>query len=146
MTYRAFFDANVLAYGFDKSAPEKREIAQELIREWLPSRKMVISTQVLQELFIVLTRGLKPSLPTEKARKVIEDFSKIEVHLVEPEIILRAIDVSQKHKISFWDALIVSAASKARCRVLFTEDLNHGQKIEGVKIVNPFQIRETAAI
>ena len=97
---------------------------------------MVISTQVLQELFVVLTRRLKPNLPIEKARKVIEDFSKIEVSLIEPEIILKAI----------WDALIVSAAAKARCRVLFTEDLNHGQKIEGVKIVNPFQIRETEAI
>jgi len=53
---------------------------------------------------------------------------------------LKAIDIFQKHKISFWDALIVSAASEARYRVLFTEDLNHGQKIEGVKIVNPFQM------
>jgi len=103
---------------------------------------MVISTQVLQELFVVLTRRLKPGLPIEKARKVIEDFSKIEVSLIEPEIILKAIDVFQKYKISFWDALIVSAAAKARCRVLFTEDLNHGQKIEGVKIVNPFRIQE----
>ena len=142
MTYKVFFDTNVLAYGFDKNDLKKQKIAQDLVREWLPSRKMVISTQVLQELFVVLTMRLKPSLPIEKARKVIEGFSKIEVSLIEPEIVLKAIDVSQKHKISFWDALIVSAASKAGCHVLFTEDLNHGQKIEGVKIVNPFRIKK----
>ncbi len=140
MTYKAFFDTNVLAYGFDKSAPEKQKIAQELVREWLPSRKMVISTQVLQELFVVLTRRLKPGLPPEKACKIIEDFSKIEISLIETKTILKAIDISQKHKISFRDALIVSSALEAGCRVLFTEDLNHGQKIEGVKIVNPFRI------
>ena len=139
MTYKAFFDTNVLAYGFDKSIPEKQKIAQELVREWFPSRKMVISTQVLQELFVVLTRRLKPGLPAEKARKIIEDFSKIEISLIEPKTILKAIDISQKHKISFWDALIVNSALEAGCRVLFTEDLNHGQKIEGVKIVNPFR-------
>lgn len=137
MSYKVFFDTNILAYAFDKSSPGKSEQAKKLISQWMPTGRMVISTQVLQELFVVLTKKLEPKLSADNAGEVVESLLGIEVKVVKPDIILRAINISKENMVSFWDALIISSAFDSKCRVLFTEDLNRKQMIAGVKIVNP---------
>ncbi len=139
MSFKAFFDTNILVYAFDRNSPEKREKARALISHWMPSGNMVISTQVLQELFVVLTRKLKPGLSADEAEDVLKSLVSLEIKITDPETIFQAIQILKENAISFWDALIVSAALSSRCKVLFTEDLNSGQIIAGVRIENPFE-------
>jgi len=139
MNFKAFFDTNIFAYAFDRSNPEKKEKARALISQWMPSGNMVISTQVLQELFVVLTRKLKPGLSTSEAEEVLKSLLPLEIKIIDPEMIFQAIQILKEHNISFWDALIISAAVSSRCKVVFTEDLNPGQIIAGVRIENPFE-------
>jgi predicted nucleic acid-binding protein len=91
---------------------------------------------VLQEYFVASTRklGLDPSL----AKNRVQIFSRLEVVNITPEDVCSAIDIHRLHGLSFWDSLILHAARKAGCSVLLSEDMNHGQKIEGVRIINPF--------
>jgi len=138
MKYRAFFDTNILAYEFDSSDILKHEKARDILDIWRPSGFLVISTQVIQELFVVLTRKFRPALPVNDAEEVIKAYSSCNIHTISVETILKAIRISDDHSLSFWDGLIITAAKEARCKVLFTEDLNHGQMIWGIKIVNPF--------
>ncbi|GAB6886537.1 PIN domain-containing protein [Desulfothermus okinawensis JCM 13304] len=137
--YRAFFDTNILVYLHDEGSPEKRSIAKELVSMWFPTGKMVVSTQVYQELYVVLTKKLRPPLSSHIA---LEELKKLNLGVrtvvIIPPLIFEAITIQKENKISFWDALIVSAAIYGRCKVIFTEDLNHGQIIKGVKIENPF--------
>ena len=139
MSYKVFFDTNILTYAFDQDSPEKNEQAKELISQWMPTGRMVISTQVLQELFVILTKKLEPGLSPDNAAEVIESLLSLEIDVVETDTILEAIRVSKENTISFWDALIISSAFDSKCRVLFTEDLNREQIISNVKIENPFK-------
>ena len=136
--YKAFFDTNILACEFDKSEHRKQALVVDLINEWRPSGRMIISTQVLQELYVVLIQKLKPALKEEIAEEIIRNYSKLDVVIIDPSLILNGIGIKRKYKISFWDALIVAAARRAGCKILFTEDLSHGMKIAGIEIVNPF--------
>jgi len=136
--YKAFFDTNILAYEFDKSEHRKQALVVDLINEWRPSGRMIISTQVLQELYVVLTQKLKPALKEEIAEEIIQNYSKLDIVIIDPSLILNGIGIKRKYKISFWDALIVAAAQRAGCKILFTEDLSHGMEIAGIEIVNPF--------
>ncbi len=138
MMYKAFFDTNILAYEFDSREDKKQTLAVDLINEWRPSGRMIISTQVLQELYVVLTQKLKPALKEEIAEEVIQNYSELDVVIGDPSLILNGIGIKRRYKISFWDALIVAAAQKAGCKILFTEALSHGMKIAGIEIVNPF--------
>jgi len=133
---RAFFDTNILVYSDDKRDPAKQLKAHSLIREHRSDRTGVVSLQVLQEYFVNTTRklGLDPGV----ARRRLEVFSRFD--LVEPRLsdVLAAIDLHRLHHISYWDALIIHCARISGCQVVFTEDLQHGQIIDGVRIVNPF--------
>ncbi|SMP08728.1 Predicted nucleic acid-binding protein, contains PIN domain [Desulfurobacterium pacificum] len=135
---KAFFDTNILAYEFDSRNTTKQEIASTLLTQWRTSGRIVISTQVLQELFVVLTKKLKPPLKESIAKEVIKTYSEFPVVIVNPNLILKAISIKERHKFSFWDSLILSTAIEAKCSILFTEDLSHGTVIEGVQIINPF--------
>lgn len=131
-----FFDTNILFYSDDKRSPAKQKLALSLIKTHRENKTGVVSLQVLQEYFVNATRklGLDPAI----ARRKVEIFSRF--NLVEPELsdVLAAIDFHRLHQISFWDALVVHSARESGCRVLLTEDLHHGQVIDGVRIVNPF--------
>ncbi len=135
-TPRAFFDSNILFYSEDKRDPQKQQTAQSLIRSYRVTRSGVVSLQVLQEYFTNATRklGLDPAI----ARRKVEIFSRF--HLVEPVLsdVLAAIDLHRLHQISYWDALIVHCAKKSGCQSVLSEDLNHGQVFDGVRVVNPF--------
>ena len=104
MKVKAFFDTNILAYAFDQRSPEKRKKAKDLIALWMPSGDMVISTQVLQELFVVLTRKFAPAISLDNAKKVLETFSPVETIKIDHEKIFKAIEMSRLQKVNFFRA------------------------------------------
>jgi len=129
-----FIDTNVFVYSIDAGHPAKRAKAIEIISE--SATRCTLSVQVLQEFYNIATQKLKLS-PSE-AKSVVEMLSRKRVLQPGPELVLEAIDTSERHKISFWDALIVESAVATGCHLLITEDLNHGQTIRGVRVHNPF--------
>ena len=133
---RTFFDTNVLVYCDDKSEPVKQLRALEVLDEHTRARTGVVSLQVLQEYFVTVCRkfGLDPGT----ARRKVEIFAMLDV--AEPNVgdILAAIDLHRFQGFSYWDALVLRMAKQAGCRVLLSEDMQHGQAVDGVKIVNPF--------
>ena len=133
---RRFFDTNVLIYADDEDAGEKRDRGRSLIEEALVTGSGVLSTQVLQEFFSIATRKL--AVDPAVARRKVELLAEMDVVRIDLDLILGAIDLHRLHSISFWDALVVRAAALAGCAVVLTEDLQHGQVIDGVRIENPF--------
>ncbi len=131
-----FFDSNILAYMDDTSSPVKQRVAIDLVEEHLRNETAVFSLQVLQEYFSVATRKLR--VPVELAQQKIEIFARHRVVCFEPRDIVSAIELHRLTHISFWDALIVHAARAAGAAVLYSEDLQHGGVLGGVRIVNPF--------
>ncbi len=137
MTARCFVDSNILIYADDHSASAKRDRARELIRELMSNGTGVLSLQVFQEYFAVATKKLK--IPADGARQRIELLSRLDVVILAVEDILAAIDLHRLHGFSIWDALVIRAALNAGCRVLYSEDLQEGRRIDGLEIVNPFK-------
>ena len=133
---RAFFDTNVLVYADDRDCPAKQLTARKLWAEYRLAGSGVVSLQVLQEYFVNVTRKLQ--VDPQIARRKVELLAELDLIVLSTADLLAAIDLNRLSGISFWDALIVRAASKSGCDILFTEDLQHGQMIDGVKIVNPF--------
>jgi predicted nucleic acid-binding protein len=135
-TSRAFLDTNVLVYSDDPRDPGKQLKALNLIEDHLRLRTGVVSLQVLQEYFVTTTGKLK--LDAELAKRRVEAFARL--HVAEPSIkdILAAIDLHRLYRLSYYDALILRMAKQTGCRVLLTEDMQHGQELGGVRIVNPF--------
>lgn len=133
---RTFLDSNILVYAEDSAAPVKQKKAIDLIVEHGSKRTGVVSLQVLGEYFFAATR--KVHLDPETARSQVEFYSRF--HLVEPTVsdVLAAIDLHRLHRFSYWDSLILQCAIRSGCRVLLSEDMQHGQEFNGVKIVNPF--------
>lgn len=136
MSVRSFFDTNVLVYTDDQGAPAKQRRALDLIAEHRRARTGVVSLQVLQEYFVAATRQLR--VDAQVARRKVELLGEFDVMSPEIADILAAIDLHRLHRISFWDALIVRSAMEAGCSVLLSEDMQHGQKISGIQIENPF--------
>jgi len=128
-----FVDTNVLAYAFDRTSPQKQSRAQEIL-----GGDFVVSTQVLGELYVVLTRKLASPMHAALAAEVI---AKLQTRLVVPitgDLVAAATSTSVRHQLSYWDALIIEAAATAGCTTLLTEDLSTGATIRGVRIKNPF--------
>jgi predicted nucleic acid-binding protein len=139
MRNAAFFDTNVLVYMYDRQSPRKQQIAREVYREHFHARTIVLSTQILQEFFVTLTKKI-PGTPLELARSLTSDFAQLNVVAVQPRDVLDAIDLQARHKLSFWDSLVLTTARVAHASVLFTEDLIHGRVYEGVRVQNPFLV------
>jgi predicted nucleic acid-binding protein len=99
---------------------------------------LVVSTQVLQEFYVVTTRKLKNPLSEERAARAVRGIAKLDVVGVDAPLVLAAVDTSRTVQISLWDALIIEAASRAGCERVLSEDLNASQVIRGVRIENPF--------
>lgn len=137
MSDRVFVDTNIFVYADDRSAKAKRVRARAVLSELIRTRRAVVSTQVMQEYFAAATAKL--GLPPERARIRVERLNRLDVVLVRPELILGAIDLCRLHSLSFWDALVVRSASAAGCGRLLSEDMQHGQTLDGVRIENPFR-------
>ena len=138
MTGKTFLDSNVLVYSVDESPVEKakHERAVELLS--VRPESLVVSTQVLQEFYVVTTRKLKNPLSEERAARAVRAITKLDVIGVDATLVLAAVDTSRTVQISLWDALIIEAASRAGCERVLSEDLNASQVIRGVRIENPF--------
>jgi len=131
---KVFFDSNVLIYSYSNSEPEKQAIARKLITE----NNSTISTQVLQELVNTVTKKFKFSYPGA-AVLVKECCQNNNLHINTEDTVLLACDIAQQYHFSFFDSIIVSAALETGCNILYSEDMNHGQKIENcLIIINPF--------
>ena len=133
-----FCDTNILIYSYDLGQPAKRVIARALIDRLWGTGEGAVSIQVLQELYVNLLRKTTPPLTREVARTIVTDFTDWRV--VEPEAsdVLEAIDRSARWQTSFWDAMMLTTALKAGATVVWTEDLQHGQRSEGLQVRNPF--------
>ncbi len=138
---RQFVDTNIFLYAYDLSEPNKREKAQKLISSLWHSRQGVISIQVLQELYVNLTRKLPKPISAELAAQILTDLGQWSLHEPTLSDLKMAIELEKLHKLSFWDAMIVSSAQQMGCKLLWTEDLNSGQYIDNLIIRNPFSKR-----
>ena len=134
---KVFFDSNILVYYADENDARTQKIATALIKDAIDSGNGVISTQCLQEFYNVVTKKLL--CDKEKAKKMVKMFSEnISVAKISVPLILSAVDISIKSQFSFWDSLILSAASDTGCATVYSEDLSDQQIIAGAKIQNPF--------
>lgn len=136
MSQRAFLDTNVLVYALDTDEPAKRERALRLLESH--AGPLVISTQVLQELYAVVTRKLERPLPEVDAEEACRRFARLPVVSSDHRLVLRAIGLTRSSQVSIWDALIVTAAQEGGCDVVYSEDLQDGQVFGGVTVENPF--------
>ena len=130
-----FVDTNVLAFAFDARSPPEQGIAHDIIRE--PA--MVLSTQVLSELYVTLTRKLKPQVPAEAAASFIRGLRACRIVPVTGDLVEAAMETCQRYQLSYWDGLIIESTAAVGCDTLLSEDLTHGQVIHGVTIINPFR-------
>jgi predicted nucleic acid-binding protein len=133
---KVFIDTNIIVYGMDLGNRAKQKRARSLLQEAGERHKGVISTQVMQEFYVAATRKLNAD--PLYVKEILHSLAHFEVVAIGPQLINEAIDCSILQRISFWDSLIVVAAESAKCSEIWSEDLNDGQIIRGVKIVNPF--------
>ena len=138
MSDKVFVDTNILIYAHDLDAGQKNAISSAVIKDLWQNRSGIISIQVLQEFYVNVTRKIPNPLPKPKAREIIESYLAWDVELNEVITILAASEIEERYNLPFWDALIVAAACNAKADKIITEDLNHGQMIEGILIENPF--------
>jgi predicted nucleic acid-binding protein len=136
MSDRSFFDTNVLVYTDDRAVPAKQRRAIELVAGHRRAGTGVLSSQVLQEYFVTVTRKLR--VDAKIARRKVELLAEFDLVVPDLDDILAAIDLHRLHGFSFWDALVLRAAKESACTTLYSEDLQAGRVIDGVKIVNPF--------
>lgn len=133
-----FVDSNVLVYAHDASAGDKRDRCVQLLERLLEEQAGRLSTQVLMEFVVVVTRKIPRPLSLPAAAEIVEDFGAWPVFSPRVADITEAAGVAQRYRIHFWDAMIVVAAKAHGAGLLWSEDLNHGQEYEGVRVVNPF--------
>lgn len=138
MISKIFFDSNILLYSGDTKDPKKQTKAREIIKLASKQKNGVISTQVLQEFCSVEIKKFErdPLIIQKTIKNWQYDFDVI---LIRPDIIEDAIEVGAIYQFSFYDSLIISSALAARCSILMTEDMHHGQTIQGLTIINPFK-------
>jgi predicted nucleic acid-binding protein len=134
----SFVDTNVLVYAHDRSETRKQPVAQALLDELWRKRAGVLSTQVLQEFYVVATRKFDPPMRRATAREIVALYSAWPTVQVDLALILAASKLEDHHSFSFWDALIVEAARRAGATRLLTEDLQAGRQLDGIRIDNPF--------
>lgn len=133
-----FVDINVLAYAHDRSETAKQPVARALLDGLWRDRAGVLSTQVLQELYVVVTRKFDPPMPRDAARELVVLYGTWPVVQVDVPLVLAASELEERHALSFWDALVLEAARRAGATRLLTEDLQAGRRIGGVDIESPF--------
>jgi predicted nucleic acid-binding protein len=134
-----FVDTNVILYAFSEDEPVKRERAQSLLERLWESGTGRLSTQVLQEFYVNATRKLARALSSEEAQAIVLSLSQWGYHRPDAQDILAAAVLAERHRISFWDALIVHSAEALGANLLWSEDLNPGQRFGALEVRNPFQ-------
>ena len=136
---REFVDANVLVYAFDASAGAKQVVAERLLERLWDGGTGCLSVQVLQEFFVTVTRKVVQPLSIDEAADRVREFAAWKIFAPTADDVLAAIALQKQAQLNFWDAMVVEAAAQSGCDVLWTEDLNDGQLMRGVRIRNPFR-------
>ena len=136
MATRSFIDTNVLVYAEASDEPRKQRAALDLLKRLYEDNEGVLSTQVLQEYCNVAIKKLK--LPAPHIRAQLEVYELFEVVQVTPAIIRAGLDLHQTRSVAFFDAVVLASAHAAGCNLLWTEDMNTGEVVNGVCISNPF--------
>ncbi len=135
---KIFVDSNVLIYAHDLDAGDRHVRAVTIVRKLWEDGNGVLSTQVLQEFYVNVTRKIPRVLRKSLARELARNYSSWQTEIIDGADIFRASEIEESSRVSFWDALIVVAAAKSGASVLLSEDLNAGQTIGGVTVENPF--------
>ena len=139
MSDRIFLDTNVFVYALSKSVPPKQVIASRLVEEAIESGKGTISFQVVQEFFnVALRRFTPPMTPAEAEQYLSVTFRPLLAVHSSPSLYGEALQFFGKHRISWYDALIVAAAIEGQCGILCSEDFQHGQRFLNLRVQNPF--------
>jgi predicted nucleic acid-binding protein len=138
----AVVDTNIVVYAYDLDDPRKHTIARELIEQLSNQRRLVWSTQVLNEFCSVMMRPKrKKALSPDELAVILRELSVTgDVIPITSALTFRALDAMPRHSLSFWDALIWSAAVENRVAVIYSEDFQDGRELEGVRFVNPFSV------
>lgn len=137
MSGRSFLDSKILIYTDDYGNSAKQRAALDLIERCKEGDLGVVSIQVLQEYFTISTRKL--GVDRTIARRKVELFAQLHLVTTELDDILAAIDLHRLHEFSFWDALILRSALRSGCRILYSEGFQHGRRIDGLEIFDPFK-------
>jgi predicted nucleic acid-binding protein len=133
---KAFFDTNVLLYLYSGEDVQKRERAAELFGRYGRAKLILLSTQVVQEFYAAGSSKLR--LPSRVLKDAVNKFLALPLICIGAAEILDAIQIEERYEISFWDALILAAAESGGAEVVYTEDLNDGQRYGSVLVRNPF--------
>jgi predicted nucleic acid-binding protein len=139
MADKVFVDTNVLVYSRDASEPTKQAQAMAWMTHLWETQTGRLSFQVLQEFYVTVTEKLKPGLNSEEARRDVRSLLAWQPVAMEARVLEGAWLIQDQHKVSWWDALILSAARVAECRYLLSEDLQEDQELGTLKIINPFR-------
>jgi predicted nucleic acid-binding protein len=139
MSDGVFVDTNILIYAHDADAGDKRERAARRLRELWTSGTGCLSVQVLQEFYVNVTRKLSTPIALASARQIVSAYAVWVRSPSTAQTVVRATEISESAQISFWDAMILAAAEECDAALLWSEDLNTGQTIAGIKVVNPLQ-------
>jgi len=140
--YRAFFDTNVLLYMYSGADSSKQVCAKELFRRYAHDGRILLGTQVVQEFYVAGSRKL--GMPGQELQEAVAALLDLQLVVVGPAQILSAVSKEKRHKISFWDALILAAAESGGAEIVYTEDLNDGQQYEAVTVRDPFREPDTS--
>jgi len=138
MTAKVFADTNILIYAHDAEAGAKRRRAVEVIRWLWDEGSGRLSTQVLQEFYVNVTRKIAHPVAPALAREIVRSYSSWVETPLTPATVVQAAEIAESYQLSFWDSLIVAAAEQDGAGIVLSEDLNHGQRIASVSIINPF--------
>ena len=138
-----FVDTNVLVYAHDADAGSKHQTARSRLEELWRDESGLLSTQVLQEFYVTVTRKVSRPLPRITARGIVATYRVWPLHRPDVDDILTASELEERYHLSFWDALIVVAAQRSGARRLLTEDLQDGQRFDELEVVSPFRDRST---
>ena len=139
MNGKAFLDTNIIVYAFDQTSPKKAKIVQELIAAGVAEKQLVISYQVVQEFTNVALRGFRVSIQTLDLESfLMKALFPMTVVPWTPSLTIQALRLQATQQMSWYDSLIVGAALQSGCKLLYSEDLQHGQRFGALTVENPF--------
>jgi predicted nucleic acid-binding protein len=139
MNVKCFLDTNVIVYAFGQSFPEKAKVAQRLITDGATDKQAIISYQVVQEFINVALRGFRLAIVMSDLESfVLKALFPMMAISSSPALVIEALRLQGENQVSWYDALIVAAALQGGCKVLYSEDMQHGRRFGDLVIQNPF--------
>lgn len=138
MTALRFVDTNIFLYAYDRDAGNKHRHARQVLVELWNAGNGCLSTQVLQEFFVNVTKKIRQPLSTAMAREIMHTYLPWIRVVTDGEMVIRAAEIADTWQISFWDGMIIAAAERTGATELLSEDLQNGQRIAGLLVTNPF--------